>query len=236
MSKKLEDFIRNNKEAFDEHDPSAALWKRIEKDLQTPGATAKVVKINWWKWAAAAMVIITAGVLSKPYWKPEQPADGKSFVSAPTDSSKKPFDSLNGETSLHDSPFLADDERPKTRDADRNDFRDNPGINDQKAPADGSAKEELYHYARLIELKQKEIADIKTNHPHLFEKFSEDLTALDNSYNNLKQKYDEGLNSEQLLSAMIENLKMQTALLNKQLEVTKRIKKEKKNKEDVKSI
>lgn len=31
MSKKLEDFIQNNRDAFDSYQPSDALWQRIEK-------------------------------------------------------------------------------------------------------------------------------------------------------------------------------------------------------------
>ena len=33
MSKRLEDFIKNNKEDFDDLEPSADLWARIEKHL-----------------------------------------------------------------------------------------------------------------------------------------------------------------------------------------------------------
>jgi len=39
MSKRLEDFIRSNKEGFDEIEPGADLWSRIEKQL--PPETAK---------------------------------------------------------------------------------------------------------------------------------------------------------------------------------------------------
>ena len=33
MSKRLEDFVRNNREQFDDLEPSADLWSRIEKHL-----------------------------------------------------------------------------------------------------------------------------------------------------------------------------------------------------------
>ena len=33
MSKRLEDFFKENKEEFDDLEPSADLWKRIEKHL-----------------------------------------------------------------------------------------------------------------------------------------------------------------------------------------------------------
>ena len=33
MSKRLEDFIKNNKEAFDDLEPSASIWGRIELGL-----------------------------------------------------------------------------------------------------------------------------------------------------------------------------------------------------------
>lgn len=228
MKHKLEDFIKKNKDAFDDHEPSAALWKRLEKKMQPVEETvpAKVVKINWWKWVAAAMIIITAGVLSRPYWQKNNLSETtRGIAEAPKkDSNLMAFTQEDVDTQSTQLPLKQDTDVAEAKPDNRDLKKTNPDPIIE-SPAE-TVKEELFHYTRLIEIKQKEISGLKKNHPELFEKFSEDLTALDKSYSALKSKYDEGLNSEQLLSAMIENLKLQTALLNRQLEITKKVKKQ----------
>ncbi|HVW15036.1 MAG TPA: hypothetical protein VHB54_14470 [Mucilaginibacter sp.] len=63
MSKRLEDFIRKNKEEFDDLEPSADLWARIEKHLPPEGAQlkkreAKMFSLNFVLRVAASVVIV----------------------------------------------------------------------------------------------------------------------------------------------------------------------------------
>ncbi|ANH79974.1 anti-sigma factor [Niabella ginsenosidivorans] len=236
MSNKLEDFIRKNKEAFDDHEPSAALWKRLEKKIQATEepAPAKVVPVNWWKWAAAAMIIITAGVLSRPYWKPAAPSSGPVAKTTLKDTDTVTPNGTDTNTLSGEEHFLARGKDEPDPSAQNNQKKDR--TNPENTSPQGTINEELFHYARLIEIKQKEIATLKNHHPELFKQFSQDLTALNKSYGALKQQYDEGLNSEQLLNAMIDNLKMQTELLNKQLEITKKLKQQNGNDKTYKII
>ncbi|MBZ4188159.1 anti-sigma factor [Niabella beijingensis] len=234
MNSKLEDFIHKNKAAFDDQEPSAALWKRLEKKMQESAPqpvrdqkppASKVVKINWWKWAAAAMILITAGVLSRPYWRTST-STAPPYYAHSGDSGQLQGERRDSNENATAGTEPGDEEEARRRNgSERNLQRNQTGTEPQ--PAANEVKEELFHYARLIEIKQKEIATLKNNYPELFEQFSEDLTTLNTSYTTLKHKYDEGLNSEQLLSAMIENLKLQTELLNRQLEITKKLKQQK---------
>ncbi|MBO9593239.1 MAG: anti-sigma factor [Niabella sp.] len=234
MDNRLENFIQKNKASFDDQEPSAALWKRLEKKIQEQQGQqpamaegpsgSKVVKINWWKWAAAAMIVITAGVLSKPYWKPGA-SDPAPAQHAYNDSgSRYQGSGDSNENTAHNNGLVYEDKQTPHNPG-KNGLPKDPLSEDRQAG--NEVKEELFHYTRLIEIKQKEIATLKNNYPELFEQFSKDLTTLDNSFATLKHKYDEGLNSEQLLSAMIENLKLQTELLNRQLEITKKLKQQK---------
>lgn len=84
--------------------------------------------------------------------------------------------------------------------------------------------QEVYHFTRLIELKQNELRKIQKGHPRLYEKFVTDITKLDSSYNALKRELPVNPNREQLLEAMIENLRLQTEILNQQLNIIKQIK------------
>lgn len=84
--------------------------------------------------------------------------------------------------------------------------------------------EEVYHFTKLIELKQHELKQIEKDHPRLYKKFVSDITRLDSSYNALRRELPANPNREQLLEAMIENLRLQTEILNQQLNIIKQIK------------
>jgi hypothetical protein len=84
--------------------------------------------------------------------------------------------------------------------------------------------EEVYHFTKLIELKQHELKQIEKDHPRLYKKFVSDITRLDSSYNALRRELPLNPNREQLLEAMIENLRLQTEILNQQLNIIKQIK------------
>lgn len=83
---------------------------------------------------------------------------------------------------------------------------------------------EVYHFTQLIELKQTELKKIEKEQPALYKEFIGDITTLDSSYNALKKELPQNPNREQLLEAMIENLRLQTDLLNHQLLIIKKIK------------
>ena len=83
---------------------------------------------------------------------------------------------------------------------------------------------EVYHFTQLIELKQTELKAIEKEQPQLYKEFLGDITTLDSSYNALKKELPQNPNREQLLEAMIENLRLQTELLNHQLLIIKKIK------------
>jgi hypothetical protein len=97
---------------------------------------------------------------------------------------------------------------------------------------------EVYHFTKLIELKQTELKKIGKEQPELYKEFIGDITTLDSSYNALKKELPQNPNREQLLEAMIENLRLQTDLLNHQLLIIKKIKQTKKtsNESNSKSI
>jgi hypothetical protein len=98
--------------------------------------------------------------------------------------------------------------------------------------------QEVYHFTRLIELKQNELKKIEREQPELYKEFIGDITILDSSYNALKKELPQNPNREQLLEAMIDNLRLQTDLLNHQLLIIKKIKQAKKqgNENNSKSI
>ena len=68
-----------------------------------------------------------------------------------------------------------------------------------------------------------------TSNPALYEAFATDLERLERSYQMLKADLPENPNQETLVQAMIQNLQFQINLLNEQLRVIQRMKKQKNN-------
>jgi hypothetical protein len=88
---------------------------------------------------------------------------------------------------------------------------------------DAAVNEEMYHYARLVELKHKELKTIEKDEPLLYRQFASDVNKLDSVYRNLQEQLPKNPNREQLLEAMLQNLQLQMGLLNHQLDIIKQI-------------
>lgn len=72
MSDRMEDFVKKHRAAFDESEPSEALWGRIAEGLDSEELEIGKPKRNYqWMWKAAAVVFIclTAGLLVERSWK-----------------------------------------------------------------------------------------------------------------------------------------------------------------------
>ncbi len=226
MSKKLEDFIRNNKNAFDEYTPSDALWERIEGKLdiakEAPAKGRVFTLKSWMKVAAViALLVTTAVVFYNLNRTGSQAPEIASATGNETDSTP---------VMVNRSPEVTGEEQPLVQnDSPHSQMAGNDLPKEKRTtPQRSMEEEELYHYVRLIEIKQGQMKELKKTEPELYKEFSRDAEMLETSYDALKTQLSKGVNSEKLLEAMIGNLKMQADLLNKQLEILKQVHKKKK--------
>ncbi|HEV7781767.1 MAG TPA: hypothetical protein VGO58_10915 [Chitinophagaceae bacterium] len=83
---------------------------------------------------------------------------------------------------------------------------------------------QIYHFKELIGLKQNELKQLEKEYPELYRQFLGDIQQLDSSYQSLKINLAKNPNREMLLEAMIQNLQLQSDLLNRQLLIIKEIK------------
>jgi hypothetical protein len=199
MSKGLEQFIRDNRDQFDTDEPGEQIWKKLEEQL-----TDKT-KPN-----------------QKHPSKNRQPILFKmvrwSAAAAILILAGVGIYSLLNKRPANDPGLV---HHPSS---------DTPGINDPilKEINPGYARE-VNHFTKLIELKQNELKEIEKENPNLYKKFVADINKLDSSYNALQKELPENPNREQLLEAMIENLRLQTEILNQQLSIINQIKASKSN-------
>ena len=221
----LEKYIRQNKEAFDDIEPSEALWSRLEKKLDAPQEKPKT-KIMALKpvWIAAAAMILA--ILTGALFFLDRNSGRPTPDVAVTNSLRLPEDHATGiNAAIPEGTDSAKQTLAESNTSPKGKANRNP-VTDE---SEYRVAEEMYHYSQLIELKQKQIEVIKKQNPELYHRFLKDLESLEYSYDALREKQKNGINNEQLLEAMILNLKMQSELLNKQLEVTKHIKNKSEN-------
>lgn len=220
MSKKLEQFVKDNREDFDKFEPGPVVWHNIQQQLKKPaGRQGILISMNVLRWSAAAAIIILLG--AGAYYFINNNKNGKETELAKNKKETKatndlpvvtPHDSVTKEIPQNLVPQNPDDTQLA-----KNDRTDNEEYN-----------EELVHYTRLVELKQNQIMKIKKTEPLLYQKFAGDINRLDSTFHTLKKQLPVNPNREQILEAMIQNLQFQEALLNQQLNIIKKIKQTKK--------
>lgn len=198
MGTRLEQFMQDNRDQFDGEEPREQVWKKLEQQLASEkGQTQKnePSKKNYTLVFTLLRWTAAAAILVL--------------------AGLEVYSLLNNHTATA-PPVVAEQPAPK----------DTPS-----APGDPILKEinptyaqEVYHFTQLIELKQNELKEIEKDNPDLYKKFVSDINKLDSSYNALKKELPDNPNREQLLEAMIENLRLQTEILNQQLHIINQIK------------
>jgi len=226
MQNELEKFIKANREAFDDEEPSGRVWNNLEK--QFSNNTAKVVSINrtlFFKISsvAAAIIIVSVGA-----WLLLNKNTGSSTGSVIT------AQALSPDTAGNKVPeAIVKAPRVDT-------FKTAQVIKDSSTEtADNNGySEELFYYTKLTEIKFKQLKRIEKEEPVLYQSFYAEIKKLDSTYHNLQALLATNADKETVLTAMLTNLKMETEVLNKQLSIIKTIKQSKKKQyeKDFKSV
>ena len=215
MSNRLEHFVNEHREEFDDTEPSPLAWDRIQEKMglakipQTP-----VHSLHWRRWVAVAALLITlAGAAWVYLQRPLQNGPKDSRKASVTRPLLPTIQSPEKAVLSTVQPSNAEDSAP-TR------------ISKQDGSSTDAAtdtREEMYHYAKLVEIKERQLKIIEKDEPLLYHQFSADVKKLDSVYHTLKNQLTINQNSEELLEAMIENLQLQMGLLNHQLSIIKKI-------------
>ena len=91
---------------------------------------------------------------------------------------------------------------------------------------------QVSQYTQLIETKRAELRLITETNPDLYREFAVELSQLERSYQSLKSDLPQNPNQEVVIQAMIQNLQWQIDLLNQQLSIIQRIKSKNNNEND----
>ncbi|MCP9750130.1 hypothetical protein [Ferruginibacter sp. HRS2-29] len=224
MDNKFEDFMQNNRGEFDDYEPSGAMWQRIEKRIENPGKKGLLVSMGARKWmSAAAAVVIVAGAAF--FFTRKEVTPDKPLAGVQTPVKQQTPDTTETSTQLATTNT---DPKPTTLDTLTPIQSTAPELAAATPTLESIESQELAHYTKLVELKQQQITILKKDEPLLYQQFASDFAKIDEEFAELKKQKSKHPNSEQLLEAMLENLKLQSALLNRQLEIVKNINNNKK--------
>jgi hypothetical protein len=106
---------------------------------------------------------------------------------------------------------------------------------DELALTTGETRESLFYYAKLIEIRQRQISRLQVIDPDLYKQSQKAIEALNSAYGQLRGQLSGSINQEKVLESMIKNLQMQEQILNNQLQIIKEIESSKDN-TDEKSV
>lgn len=246
MSNRLENFVRDHREAFDGEEPDGKIWEAIRKDMglgEDPNKKkpAPVVRLYRIRFAvAAAVVLLIAGwvwffnIRQTPTPGPAVASGNRKPAPQTTPSTTQTAQTLvttrdSGQSLAQSSPTqssLAQSSPVQSSPA-----QSSPDVKATNPAGDLAAaeSEEMYHYAKLVEIKQKELKTIERDEPLLYKQFSMDVNKLDSAYHGLQEQLTRNPNREQILEAMLQNLQLQMGLLNHQLDIIKQINHSKKS-------
>jgi hypothetical protein len=236
MNNRLEKFVQEHRDEFDDQSPAPELWDRIRERLESPPARPEekqetpVRSLPFKRWLAAAAVAALLGLSGWLYYALRQQP-----VSQPVAGQVHRAPAGTPDTTQPASAEQADanpaDILPETAQAAPADGtgQQHAGKTEPSAGRMEDARSEIYYYSKLIEIKHHELKTLQKDEPLLYKQFAGDVNRLDSVYQSLKTQLPQNPNREQLIEAMISNLQLQIGLLNKQLDIIKQIKHSKKS-------
>ena len=229
MNSRIEDFVRDHREEFDGEEPDKKIWEKIAADLEPrkkkQGTLVRLGRAGWI--AAAAVVLLAVGMIWLFSTRSSQnaPAIAKqatNHLPDPNETVAKtaPAPKQAADASAH-TPSITQRAPEPTLATIRP--KDNNQSQAKVNELESSMDEEMYHYAKLVEIKHNQLKSLEKDEPLLYKQFASDVSKLDSVYRNLQSQLPKNPNREQLLEAMLQNLQLQMGLLNHQLDIIKQI-------------
>jgi hypothetical protein len=241
MNSRLEQFVRDHREDFDNEEPDRKIWDKIAADLEPrkkkQGMLVKLGRVGWM--AAAAVVLLAVGMVW--LFSTRTSHNAPAVATQATNHLPNPGETTTPGETVTPAGTTAK-AAPAPKDAIDSSARTPSGTQQTPQPTlanirpkentqsqaktnelDNSMDEEMYHYARLVEIKHNQLKSLEKDEPLLYKQFASDVSKLDSVYRNLQSQLPKNPNREQLLEAMLQNLQLQMGLLNHQLDIIKQI-------------
>ncbi len=224
MSSPLEKFIIENREKFDSDVPDPRLWEKITEKIDPDVKKSKPFRsITFRRLMSVAATLLLVALTGVIYYSLHRSENSPSFAekkhARPDTSNSLPIVNPPEDSASRIAQSLPIVKQNKDQDVQAPTMSDTSSLK-----SDIGDNKEMYYYTKLIELKHEELKTLEKDEPLLYKQFSGDVQRLDSVYHSLKTQLPTNSNREQVIEAMISNLQLQIGLLNKQLDIIKKIK------------
>jgi hypothetical protein len=194
MENEFEKYLQQNRGRFEKGSPSPRVWEKLQRDLvERQARRSRVIRMRRICWSIAASILLCIGVTLVIFNNKGQ--GSRNAITRNT---------MHGDSMIDMQKITA--KKMQQDSADRT-----VGITDSKT------RQSLYHYTRLIETRQEQMAALRQIDPELYLKSQKALTDLDGVYSRLKKQLPRSVDQQKILKSLIDNLKMQEQILNNQL-------------------
>jgi len=196
MENEFEKYLQQNRDRFENGSPSPRVWEKLQRDIvEHQYRRHRVIRMRRITWGIAASILLCIGV-TIAILKPRSQATPTTIVN---------------NVSQRDS--MIDNQKLMAQKMELDSAERVAGVTDDKT------RESLFHYTKLIETRQKEMAALRQVDPDLYARSQKALTDLDVVYNRLKKQLPKSIDQQKILKSLIQNLKMQEQILNNQLQL-----------------
>ncbi|MBI5540633.1 MAG: hypothetical protein HY951_11280 [Bacteroidia bacterium] len=211
---KLERFVSENKQAFDELEPSMQIWEQIDKSIK-PKKPNLFIKISWQ--IAAAIAIFVAS-----YYFHDYVNDNKVYY-ANTTKQIKNVSFIAKQAKNPDVLKTINHSKPNKNDVNVISKEEKQIANNSQIKQTNNQKNENGYYSELNELsiyytskinkEKNDLFILTANNPEVKKEINDEFGKLDKAYKELKNDLKENINNEQVIEAMIENYKLKMEML-----------------------
>lgn len=220
---KLEKYISEHRNDFDDQDVPEGLWGKINNDVNEPLRFRKVISVSWK--IAAAVILFVASYFFNFYMNGNKQYSGQSaytgknviyFKRTIVNVNQVVCPANNSENRHTSNSFAENIAKDKT-------VVDSASIEFEKLNA---------YYASRIEQKKKEIFIFTASNPKIEKDVTIEFEQLDSAYKALRNDLKDNVDNSEVVSAMIQNYRIRLEILENILEQLKKINDhEKKNKQ-----
>ena len=200
----LEKFVRDNRMAFDDLEPSMELWNKIN-----PSAPKKV---NWFKivYSVAASVALLIGA----YFIFNMTQNDQKFIAQQPKVVKEINDNILKEDTvkqvqIEEKQLANVVVNKKKTNTIKNEVIEEPVNNELTELAEATQ-----YYSIQIENKKEEILNCVAYDPEIDSEILNEFTPLDAAFNDLKKDLNDNANNTRIMEAMIQNYRTKLEILS----------------------
>lgn len=211
---KLEKFVSENRQAFDELEPSMQNWEQINKNIQ-PKKSNLFIKMSWQ--VAAAIAIFVASYYFHDYINNDKVyyANTVKHIKNVSLNAKQAANISVLNTINHDNPKKNDIKsisKVEKHIANNSQIKQtNYQMNENGYYSD--LNELSVYYTSKINKEKNDLFILTANNPEVKKEINDEFGKLDKAYKELKNDLKENINNEQVIEAMIENYKLKMEML-----------------------